>query len=221
MGLAAIVSLHLRPPCVTRFLARRYSRLSAAALAVLPSSVWALVTGELADRVADVIAVVVIIFVPIAAIYLFWKVHILPEQIAEKRQHPQKDAIRILCLLSLVFGGLLWPIAWIWAYSKPVVYKLAYGTDKYEEPEAPKPAEGESVATEPVTTEPAGHAEREARIAALEDRLAILRREIDRLSDQGAAPEDVALLMRDVARIEEKLTPVSKSAAPGSRRGAH
>jgi hypothetical protein len=25
---------------------------------------------------------------------------------------------------------LLWPIAWLWAYTKPVMYKLAYGTDK-------------------------------------------------------------------------------------------
>ena len=29
--------------------------------------------------------------------------------------------IRTLCLLSLVFGGLLWPIAWLWAYTKPVL----------------------------------------------------------------------------------------------------
>ena len=28
-----------------------------------------------------------------------------------------------------MFGGLLWPLAWIWAYSKPVMHKLAYGTD--------------------------------------------------------------------------------------------
>ena len=47
-------------------------------------------------------------------------VHILPEKIAHKRHHPQFEAIRTLCLLSLVFGGLLWPIAWLWAYSKPV-----------------------------------------------------------------------------------------------------
>ena len=38
-----------------------------------------------------------------------------------------------MCLLSLVFGGLLWPIAWLWAYTKPVGYKLAYGTDKSPE----------------------------------------------------------------------------------------
>jgi hypothetical protein len=24
---------------------------------------------------------------------------------------------------------LLWPIAWLWAYTKPVLHKMAYGTD--------------------------------------------------------------------------------------------
>jgi len=37
-----------------------------------------------------------------------------------------------LCILSLFFGGLLWPLAWLWAYTKPVMYKLAYGTDTLE-----------------------------------------------------------------------------------------
>ena len=27
----------------------------------------------------------------------------------------------------------MWPIAWIWAYSKPVLHKMAYGTDKLPE----------------------------------------------------------------------------------------
>ena len=76
---------------------------------------------------------VVLLLVPVAGIYLFWKVHILPEVIAEQRHHPQKDAIKTLCLLSLFFGGLLWPIAWLWAYSKPVMYKLAYGADKHDD----------------------------------------------------------------------------------------
>jgi hypothetical protein len=43
--------------------------------------------------------------------------------------HPQTKAIQCLCLLSLCFGGLLWPIAWLWAYTKPVLHKMAYGTD--------------------------------------------------------------------------------------------
>jgi len=88
--------------------------------------------GEALDKAADVITWVVLIVAPIIAIAVFWLVHILPEKIAEKRKHPQAKAIQTLCLLSLVFGGLLWPIAWLWAYSKPVLYKLAYGTDTVE-----------------------------------------------------------------------------------------
>lgn len=86
--------------------------------------------GEALDKLADVLAWVVLIVAPVVGIAVFWLVHILPEKIAEKREHPQAKAIQCLCLLSLVFGGLLWPIAWLWAYSKPVLYKLAYGTDR-------------------------------------------------------------------------------------------
>jgi CBS domain containing-hemolysin-like protein len=85
------------------------------------------------DSAANVIAIFVIVIVPCAGIALFWMVHVLPEKIAEQRHHPQKEAIKVLCLLSLVFGGLLWPFAWLWAYSKPVLHKMAYGTDKHED----------------------------------------------------------------------------------------
>jgi hypothetical protein len=87
-------------------------------------------SGPLVDKIADYVAIFVIVFVPPLLLYLFWIVHILPEKIAEKRGHPQADAIKTLCLLSLVFGGLLWPVAWLWAYSKPVLHKMAYGTDR-------------------------------------------------------------------------------------------
>ena len=86
--------------------------------------------GETLDKVANALAWFILAVVPIGAIYLFWMVHVLPEKIAHKRHHPQKDAIQTLCLLSLVFGGMLWPLAWLWAYTKPIGYKLAYGTDK-------------------------------------------------------------------------------------------
>jgi CBS domain containing-hemolysin-like protein len=89
-----------------------------------------LMTPEFEDSLAKWLALFVIFVVPVVLIVAFWLVHILPEQIAHKRNHPQFEAIRTLCLLSLVFGGLLWPIAWMWAYSKPVLHKLAYGTDK-------------------------------------------------------------------------------------------
>ncbi len=87
-------------------------------------------TTEQMDKIADVIAIFVLIFVPIAGIVIFWKLHVLPEKIAEKRHHPQAEAIKTVCLLSLVFGGILWPFAWLWAYTKPIGYKMAYGTER-------------------------------------------------------------------------------------------
>ncbi|PYK49226.1 MAG: hypothetical protein DME51_09010 [Verrucomicrobia bacterium] len=85
--------------------------------------------GETLDSIANGISWVVLIIAPIIGIAAFWLVHILPEKIAHKKKHPQTRAIQCLCLLSLCFGGLLWPIAWLWAYTKPVLHKMAYGTD--------------------------------------------------------------------------------------------
>jgi hypothetical protein len=90
-----------------------------------------LLSPEAEDAAAGIIALVVIFVVPVVLIVLFWLVHILPEKIAHQKHHPQFEAIRTMCLLSLAFGGLLWPLAWLWAYTKPVGYKLAYGTDKH------------------------------------------------------------------------------------------
>ena len=101
------------------------------ALAAAPARA-SFLSGEALDTAADVITWIVLIFVPVVAIVVFWLVHVLPERYAEKRHHPQVAAIQTLCLLSLVFGGLLWPFAWLWAFTKPVGYKAAYGTDKHE-----------------------------------------------------------------------------------------
>src|SRR5215468_127277 len=85
--------------------------------------------GETLDAIANGISWVVLVIGPIIGIVAFWMVHILPEKIAEKKKHPQAKAIQCVCLLSLCFGGLLWPFAWLWAYTKPVLHKMAYGTD--------------------------------------------------------------------------------------------
>ncbi|UZD21388.1 DUF3302 domain-containing protein [Algoriphagus halophytocola] len=82
------------------------------------------------DKIAEVVSWIALIVAPIVLITVFLMVHVLPEKIAEKRNHPQAEAIKTLCILSLFFGGLLWPLAWLWTYSKPVFYKMAYGTDK-------------------------------------------------------------------------------------------
>jgi CBS domain containing-hemolysin-like protein len=126
-------------------------------LVLLPSPASAsFLSPEMEDVVADWLTVFVLILVPVVGIALFWMVHILPEQIAHKRHHPQLEAIRTLCLLSLVFGGLLWPIAWIWAYTKPVMHQMAYGTDKHEDYHA----EQKEVAAAPVRVLDAGDAKK-------------------------------------------------------------
>jgi hypothetical protein len=104
------------------------SRLATAGLLVLaallasPSPADAsLLSPAAEDKMAGFLATFILFFVPIVLIVLFWLVHILPEKIAHQRHHPQFEAIRTLCLLSLVFGGLLWPLAWLWAYTKPIL----------------------------------------------------------------------------------------------------
>jgi hypothetical protein len=124
----------LRPATWTRHASRTVVAGLVAAVwsLALPSSASAsLLSPELEDKLAGFIAVAVLFIVPVVLIVLFWLVHIMPEKIAHQRHHPQFEAIRTLCLLSLAFGGLLWPLAWLWAYTKPVGYKLAYGTDKH------------------------------------------------------------------------------------------
>lgn len=93
---------------------------------------WAADAG-IQGTIADVISWIVLIAMPVTTLWIFWKVHVLPEHVAEQRQHPQKEAIRVLCLLSLFFGGLLWPLAWLWAYTKPVLYRFSYGRDKHDD----------------------------------------------------------------------------------------
>jgi len=158
----------------------------AALLAASPARA-SFLSGEALDTMADILALVVLFVVPALAIVLFWIVHVLPEKIAHKRHHPQKDAITTLCLLSLVFGGLLWPLAWIWAYTRPVGYRMAYGTDRhpeYFEEMALKHSEGKLLGEE------VAHLREELEVmearGALPPRLRALKDELTRLRLAGA-----------------------------------
>lgn len=71
------------------------------------------------DMIADIMSWVVLIVLPPISLTIFWKLHVIPEEVAKERNHPQADAIHMVCLLSLVFGGLFWPIAFVWAYTRP------------------------------------------------------------------------------------------------------
>jgi CBS domain containing-hemolysin-like protein len=157
-----------------------------ALLAAVPAHA-SFMQGETLAKAANVLAIVVLVLVPVIGITVFWLVHILPEKIAHKRHHPQTEAIQVLCLLSLVFGGMLWPIAWLWAYSKPVLYKMAYGTDKLEQHDAEATAAAAAGAT------------------SLSDDVAQLRADIDRLVSQGGATGELASIRDRLAALEPRL----------------
>jgi len=158
-------------------------------LMLSPAAHASFLSGDALDTMADTIALVVLFVVPIGLIWLFWMIHVLPEKVAEKRHHPQKDAIKALCMLSLLFGGLLWPFAWLWAYSKPVTYKLAYGTEKH--PDYYREA-GEKAMQQKMTRE----------------EIRRLREELDGLADKGHLTSELRQV-RDQLSLAESALPAT------------
>jgi len=175
--------------------------LALAALATASSAHASFLPPEMMDSAAMYLAWFVIIFVPIGLIVLFWMVHVLPEKIAHKRHHPQRDAIQVLCLLSLVFGGLLWPIAWLWAYVKPVTYKMAYGTEKHADYFHEMGARARA-------GELPGH------------ELADLREELDAIDAKGGLTPELKALRRELVAAQAAPTvPIAPQPAPAGAGG--
>jgi CBS domain containing-hemolysin-like protein len=151
-------------------------------------------SGDTMDKVADWLAILVLVVVPIVGIVVFWMIHVLPEKVAHKRHHPQREAIQTLCLLSLVFGGLLWPFAWLWAYTKPVISRAAYGTDKHEDyfrEMAEKQAAGE------LTDEDIAH----------------LREHLEAVEARGPLTPELKSLKDRLARTPDRDSPIERRAA--------
>ena len=81
--------------------------------------------GGFVDNLADIFSWIAIIIIPIVLGIAYWQIHYLPSKIAEKRQHPQKEAIHAMCMVSRFSGGLFWPIAFVWAHLKPTIVPLS------------------------------------------------------------------------------------------------
>ena len=178
-----------RTPPAVRILA------ALAALAAAPAHA-SFLSGDTLDAAANVVSWVALILVPLILIVVFWIVHVMPEKIAERNHHPQAKAINTLCLLSLVFGGMLWPIAWLWAYTKPIGYKVAYGTDK-----------GDTYFEE--------YGERARRGELLADDLRDLRHELDDMHARGVLPPKLVRLRQDLLELRAPVETDAQAAATG------
>jgi hypothetical protein len=177
---------------------RRHARLLlAVAAACTPLRVQAsFLHGDTLDAVAMGAAWFIIVVVPIVAIVLFLAVHVLPEKIAEHNHHPHQGAIKTLCFLSLFFGVMLWPLAWLWAYTRPVGFKAVYGTEKHEN----------------YFIEMGGKAAR-GELDALE--IEHLRDEVAEMAARGALP----LKVRGLPAILAQARPKAPAAPPGAATG--
>jgi CBS domain containing-hemolysin-like protein len=190
--------MHAQPE--GRRLARRAGALIAVAALVAPAVAQAsFLSGETLDTAANVLAWFVLIVMPFAAIGAFLYVHVLPEVIAEKRQHPHKDSIKVLCILSLFFGGLLWPFAWLWAYTRPVAYRAIYGTEKHHDYYVEM-----------------GEKFREGKLS--EGEIEHLNAELAAMTDRGVLPPELRKLAAEVAeRVATIVAPPSSPSREHSR----
>jgi hypothetical protein len=68
----------------------------------------------------DMIAFVVFTELLIAAVVIVLVLGSLPAQVAQKRGNPQAAAFNVASWLGLLTSGVLWLVAMIWAFLKPV-----------------------------------------------------------------------------------------------------
>src|SRR6266852_7295161 len=70
--------------------------------------------------VFDIMAFVVFAVLLVVAVIVVVGLGSLPGRIAQSRGHPQAAAIDVASWLGMATLGLLWPIAFIWAFLKPL-----------------------------------------------------------------------------------------------------
>ncbi|MGY3591017.1 hypothetical protein ACVIGB_009397 [Bradyrhizobium sp. USDA 4341] len=86
----------------------------------------------------------VLIFVGVIIVVNLGK---LPGQLAHKWNHPQAGAINAMSWIGIATGGLLWPVAFIWAFTTPFGAKSSVRDER----RASNAAESDVAAT-PLTT---------------------------------------------------------------------
>ena len=114
--------------------------------------------------------------------YVFMYIHDIPYEMAEKRHHPQKDAIYWGCWLSLFTLHVLWPFIFLWAVSKPAKVELMGG-----KPSDDHTPNGEGKPTANSTTAAASEIKQlREQVTALQFRLAAL----EQRGEQASASHD-------------------------------
>jgi len=86
--------------------------------------------------VLDIFALIVMGVLIAFVIVLIVKLGPLPGKIARERGHPQADAIKVLGWIGVITLGLAWPIALVWAYTRPIGQQAAHLSERVADLEA-------------------------------------------------------------------------------------
>ncbi len=119
----------------------------------------------------DYFALCLLLLMATGLFYVFFYIHDIPYDLAEKRDHPQKDAIYWGCWLSLFTLHVLWPFIFLWAVSKPPKVESTKSESSDDETSASGKSRDGSTSAE--------IAQLRKQIAALQDRLAKVERQAD------------------------------------------
>ena len=71
---------------------------------------------------------VILVVLGLLGLWIFVELGSLPGKKAAQRNHPQAEAINVLGWLGLLFGGVGWVVALVWAHTKPVFAPVAQAT---------------------------------------------------------------------------------------------
>jgi NADH:ubiquinone oxidoreductase subunit 6 (subunit J) len=82
----------------------------------------------------DIFATIVLILVIATAVGVLVVLAMMPGKIAAQRKHPQAEAIKVAGWLGLL-TGIVWILAMIWAYIKPVTSETQQAVEPIEDPE--------------------------------------------------------------------------------------
>jgi Kef-type K+ transport system membrane component KefB len=67
----------------------------------------------------DIFAWIVLSTLLIAGLAIWIVLAKLPGRVARSRNHPQADAINVAGWLGALLVGVFWPLALVWAFTKP------------------------------------------------------------------------------------------------------
>jgi hypothetical protein len=70
---------------------------------------------------------IILILLSLLGLWLFLEIGGFPGKKARERGHPQAEAIGVLGWLGLLFAGVGWIVAVVWAYTKPVLTPVEAG----------------------------------------------------------------------------------------------